>query len=265
MANCYSFILLISLLLCQSLVLSHSQTYPINVWPKPREVSWPSPKATTLSPHFIIVSPYHPHLGSAVDRYSALISSQRYHPIVPPSVNITSAQPLDCLTLLVSDLSCTLQHQVDESYTLSIANGTANLTARTVWGAMHGLETFRQLTWDSPPVVATDIFIHDEPIFPHRGVLLDTSRNYYPVRDILRTIDVMASNKLNVFHWHITDSHSFPIELPSEPELAEKGSYGPGMRYSVKDVTEIVEYGLSRGVRVMPEIDAPGLGFYSLL
>ncbi|ONK75285.1 uncharacterized protein A4U43_C03F15270 [Asparagus officinalis] len=68
----------------------------------------------------------------------------------------------------------------------------------------------------------------------------------------------MAMNKLNVFHWHVTDSHSFPIVLPSEPELGEMGAYGEGMRYEAKDVKEIVEYGLSRGVRVMPEIDAPG-------
>lgn len=123
---------------------------------------------------------------------------------------------------------------------------------------MRGLESFSQLAWGDPPIVAADIFIYDRPLFPHRGILLDTSRNYYPVRDILRTIDAMSANKLNVFHWHVTDSHSFPIVLPSEPELAEKGAYGPGMRYTVDGVAEIVEYGLSRGVRVMPEIDTPG-------
>lgn len=123
---------------------------------------------------------------------------------------------------------------------------------------MRGLETFSQLAWGDPPVLAADIFIYDRPMFPHRGIVLDTSRNYYPMKDILRTIDAMAANKLNVFHWHVTDSHSFPIEIPSEPDLAEKGAYGPGMRYAVEDVAEIVEYGLSRGVRVMPEIDMPG-------
>jgi hexosaminidase len=63
---------------------------------------------------------------------------------------------------------------------------------------------------------------------------------------------------MNVFHWHITDSQSFPIVLPSEPELAEKGSYGPYMNYSIQDVKRIIQYALSRGVRVVPEIDMPG-------
>ncbi|CBI18664.3 unnamed protein product, partial [Vitis vinifera] len=68
----------------------------------------------------------------------------------------------------------------------------------------------------------------------------------------------MSANKLNVFHWHITDSHSFPLLLPSEPDLAGKGSYGPQMQYSPEDVKKIVEFGLEHGVRVLPEIDSPG-------
>lgn len=63
---------------------------------------------------------------------------------------------------------------------------------------------------------------------------------------------------MNVFHWHITDSQSFPIVLPSEPELAARGSYGSGMNYSIWDVKRIIRYALSCGVRVVPEIDMPG-------
>ncbi|XP_020257133.1 beta-hexosaminidase 2-like isoform X2 [Asparagus officinalis] len=133
------------------------------------------------------------------------------------------------------------------------------LEAETVWGAMHGLETFSQLVYviDNELMVPADIYIEDGPIFPHRGVLLDTGRNYFAPRDIMRLIRAMSYNKLNVFHWHVTDSHSFPIVLPSEPELANKGSYGSKMQYSPAVVRAIVEYGMSHGVRVMPEIDTP--------
>lgn len=87
--------------------------------------------------------------------------------------------------------------------------------------------------------------------------MLDTSRNFYGVDHLLRLIKAMGMNKLNVFHWHITDSHSFPLVVPSEPELAGKGAYGNEMMYSPADVQEIVEYGLEHGVRVVPEIDMP--------
>ncbi|GJW95623.1 beta-hexosaminidase 2, partial [Tanacetum coccineum] len=42
------------------------------------------------------------------------------------------------------------------------------------------------------------------------------------------------------------------------PELANKGSYGSGMEYSVEDVKRVVEFGLENGVRIIPEIDMPG-------
>lgn len=106
--------------------------------------------------------------------------------------------------------------------------------------------------------MAVGVYVWDSPLFGHRGLMLDTSRNYYQVEDLLRTIEAMSANKLNVFHWHITDSHSFPLVVPSEPELASKGSYGSSMQYSPADVTKIVEFGLEHGVRVLPEIDSPG-------
>ena len=35
----------------------------------------------------------------------------------------------------------------------------------------------------------------------------------------------MSYNKLNILHWHITDTHSFPLQLESMPELAKYGAY----------------------------------------
>ena len=123
---------------------------------------------------------------------------------------------------------------------------------------MRGLETFSQLAWGDPTRVPVGVHVWDAPLYGHRGVVLDTARNYYPVRDILRTIEAMSMNKVNVFHWHITDSQSFPLVVPSEPGLADKGAYGSDMVYTPEDVRRIVEFGLDHGVRVLPEIDAPG-------
>ncbi|KAK4841401.1 hypothetical protein QYF36_003847 [Acer negundo] len=231
----------------------------LSVWPQPRLMSWPQPHATLISPNFIITSPEHHYLSSAVNRYLNLIKNEQYRPQVTPSVKITTS-PLLTLSISVDNLFTPLHHGVDESYTLTIPTNVsmANLTAQTVWGAMRGLETFSQLVWGKPSVVAVGLYVWDSPLFPHRGLMLDTSRNYYGVDDILRTIAAMSGNKMNVFHWHITDSHSFPLVIPSEPDLAAKGSYGPQMQYSPDDVKNIVQFGLAHGVRVLPEIDSPG-------
>lgn len=250
------------LLLCTSPIQS-AQSDTINVWPKPRNFSWPHPSAHLLSRSFTIASPAHLYLSPAVRRYRSLIAFEHYRPLVDPSSSVhlnTSAPPLQTLSITVSDLTAPLHHDIDESYTLTVPSdgGSANIQAKTVWGAMRGLETFSQLVWGKPSMVPVGLYVWDSPLFPHRGFMLDTSRNYYGVRDILRTIRAMSENKMNVFHWHITDSHSFPLVVPSEPKLAAKGSYGPDMLYSPSDVTRIVEFGFQHGVRVLPEIDSPG-------
>ncbi|KAK9049233.1 hypothetical protein SSX86_031799 [Deinandra increscens subsp. villosa] len=233
---------------------------PINIWPKPRSFTWTTPHTIPFSPSFTVTSPPHPYLTAAVNRYLRQIQTAQYKPLLTPSINLSTSPPLQTLTITVTDIKPPLSHGVNESYTLTIpANTTtATLTAETPWGAMRGLESFSQLVWGNPARIWAGLVISDWPMYPHRGILLDTSRNYFGVEDLMRLIGAMSANKLNVFHWHITDSQSFPLVLKSEPELTLKGSYGPDMQYSAEDVKRVVEFGMEHGVRIIPEIDMPG-------
>ena len=66
----------------------------------------------------------------------------------------------------------------------------------------------------------------------------------------------MSFAKMNVFHWHISDSQSFPLKLSGHPELV-KGAWHPEKYYSVEDVREIIQYAKDRGIIVIPELDIP--------
>ena len=134
--------------------------------------------------------------------------------------------------------------QGDESYTLSIQTHNAvtwvHVVAGNFFGARHGLETLSQLiAWDDligHYLIMTDATIGDSPAFPHRGLLIDTSRNYVNVATIKRIIDAMAYDKLNVLHWHLTDTHSFPFISQREPLLAIYGAYSPSQVYDLRSV-----------------------------
>ncbi|KAJ8939169.1 hypothetical protein NQ314_011222 [Rhamnusium bicolor] len=158
-----------------------------------------------------------------------------------------------------------LRIDTSESYNLSVRkienNILVNISAPTYFGARHGLETLSQLIWFDSGVqklkVIHDIEIHDKPTFPHRGLMVDTARNYFPIEQLKKVVDGMATSKLNVFHLHLTDAVSFPIVLPNNKIFAEYGAYGPDMVYTPEDIKGLVEYARIRGVRIILEIDAP--------
>lgn len=89
--------------------------------------------------------------------------------------------------------------------------------------------------------------------------MLDTARNYYSVDAIKRQLDAMSMVKLNVFHWHITDAQSFPIQLEgSLASITKDGAYSEEEIYTKEDIKEITSYAAERGINVNVEIDMPG-------
>ncbi|KAF5902560.1 beta-hexosaminidase subunit alpha-like [Clarias magur] len=148
----------------------------------------------------------------------------------------------------------------NESYNLSVLAGHAVLRAESVWGALRGLESFSQLVYqDHNLYYVNKTEIEDFPQFPFRGLLLDTSRHYLPLNAILKTLDAMAYNKFNVFHWHIVDDPSFPYKSHSYPDLSNKGAFHSVTHiYTQLDVRKVIAHARFRGIRVVPEFDSPG-------
>ncbi|XP_054243997.1 beta-hexosaminidase subunit alpha [Indicator indicator] len=208
--------------------------------------------------------------GSAVGPGCAVLEAafQRYWALLFAAARPTENEPpceTPCTQLLISvdTPGCDGFPSLDskESYQLSISEGSMLLSADAVWGALRGLETFSQLVGrdENGMYYINQTEIVDFPRFPHRGLLLDTSRHYLPLRAILETLDVMAYNKFNVFHWHIVDDPSFPYESLTFPELSKQGAFNAMTHvYSASDVQRVLEHARLRGIRVLPEFDTPG-------
>ena len=155
------------------------------------------------------------------------------------------------------DKVSSLNIESDESYTLEINNSNVLIKASTDVGALRALETLLQLTsHNSSEYYFPGVAIRDAPRFVWRGLMIDVARHFQQIDVIKRNLDAMASVKMNVFHWHLTDDQGFRIESKVYPKLQELAS--DGLYYTQDQIKDIVKYASNLGIRVIPEIDVPG-------
>eukprot|EP00026_Physarum_polycephalum_P003959 Phypoly_transcript_03976.p1 GENE.Phypoly_transcript_03976~~Phypoly_transcript_03976.p1 ORF type:complete len:729 (+),score=85.94 Phypoly_transcript_03976:93-2279(+) len=229
------------------------------IWPQPQQIKVGDKQLTLIPSAFKFTTASQSQLlKKAIDRYRLLcfpFNTSQYAPNAPK---------VESVNIVVDSANETLQLGFNETYTLNVTESGAVITAGSVFGAMRGLESLAQLIdYDIYnnyyTIEHTPILIVDFPRFPWRGIMIDTSRHFIRADVLLQMIDAIAFNKMNVFHWHITDSHSFPLYSNAYPNLAKKGAYKyPELVYYPENVTRIVQYGYERGVRVVPEFDMPG-------
>ncbi|KAL2441239.1 Beta-hexosaminidase [Exophiala dermatitidis] len=193
----------------------------------------------------------------------ASISTFEPFPTATASSRIKRADPvLIQVDLTVADTEADLQQGVDESYIIDVTQTSqaVNITARTVWGALHAFTTLQQIIisdGNGGLIVEQPVSISDHPNYPYRGVLIDTGRNFISLLKIYEQIDGMALSKLNVFHWHMVDAQSWPVQLQVYPQMTQD-AYSPKSVYSHDDIRAVIAYARARGVRIIPEIDMPG-------
>jgi hexosaminidase len=237
-----------------------------NLWPLPLSLSEGSTSVHLDERSFsfdLSLSASSPILEQAAQRYTRLMFAHSSISSSRPSASAPEATRF-IIHVSVQDTNVPLALGVDESFELHVTGTSGgNITCATVWGALHAMETLSQLVaFDAPTasfvIPSTPIAISDAPRFAWRGVLVDTARHYITVPMILHILDAMSYSRFNVMHWHMVDAQSWPLELPSLPDFARKGAFGPRAVYTQADVQLIIDHATSRGIRVLPEVDVPG-------
>lgn len=175
----------------------------------------------------------------------------------------------------------------NEAYTLMVDNSGIVIESSSRTGAFYGVQSLLQLLpldcyqQKSAEVVIQGLHVEDYPRFQYRGIFLDVARNFHTKDEVIRLLDIMASYKLNKFHFHICDDEGWRVEIEGLPELTTYGSkrcfspdeaeglqpcFGSGPttnshgtgHYTKTDFIEILKYAHERHIEVIPEIDMPG-------
>lgn len=169
-----------------------------------------------------------------------------------------------------------------ESYRLDFAADHVLVTAAETVGFLYGLVTLGQILRGARRHPATFLFpvagsIEDAPRMDFRGCHLDVARQFYAGAEVRQFLAILAWNKLNRFHWHLTDDEAWRIEITAYPQLTERagwrghelpvpplfgtGPFPTGGYYTQAEVREIVALAGRFGIAVIPEIDVPGHSF----
>lgn len=173
----------------------------------------------------------------------------------------------------------------NEGYVLEITPSKIKIKAKTDQGAFYAVQSLRQLlpvnfekdTLKETEVAIQCVTIHDEPIFPYRGMHLDVARHMFSVDFIKKYIDALALLKMNTFHWHLTDDQGWRIEIKQYPKLQEIAAFRDqslvghfsdqpqtfdgkkyGGYYTQEEIKDIVGYAQNRHITIIPEIEMPG-------
>ena len=167
-------------------------------------------------------------------------------------------------------------------YVLEIKVNSITIFASDYAGALYGAQTIVQLwyTTTTPSRIAC-VTVKDKPRFEYRGLMLDVSRNFYPVSFIKSLIDVLSIYKINNLHLHLTDGAGWRIEIKKYPLLTDQAAFRThktwkewwkngmgylkkgdplayGGYYTQNDAKEIVAYAGAKAINVIPEIEMPG-------
>jgi len=172
-----------------------------------------------------------------------------------------------------------------EGYQLIVNPSQVLIRAQQPAGVFYAVQTLLQLLpvqiesnqytpnikWQVPAVT-----IEDEPRFSYRGQMLDVARHFMHVDSVKRFIDLLAKQKTNHFHWHLTDSQGWRFESKKWAKLNTISAYRKGTPlnttydyasrpndtlyggyYTQQQMREVVQYAAERFITVVPEIEMP--------
>lgn len=173
-------------------------------------------------------------------------------------------------------------------YQLTVNGKGITIAAADRAGIFYGIQSLKLLmdpgSWSAKKAAISIPFVtmNDKPRFAYRGLMVDIARNFQPLPQLLKIIDLMALYKMNVLHFHFSDDEAWRLQIPGLPELTDIGGkrgwpaddkqnlipafgsgpapeFGPDNGYYTRaQFIQLLKYAAERHITVIPEVETPG-------
>ncbi|KAE8443659.1 hypothetical protein EG329_001517 [Mollisiaceae sp. DMI_Dod_QoI] len=159
-----------------------------------------------------------------------------------------------------------------EGYSIDVTSHGIVITGASPLGAWWGTRSILQQGILDDDMKLALGSASDAPGWGIRGTFLDAGRHYYPPEFLIEMCSYLSFFKQNTFHVHLSDSPSLNPNLTMEEKLDFYSAFRPyspspdvaGLNhrpnesYYQEDFENLQQKCASRGVTIIPEIEAPG-------
>ncbi|HNE92846.1 MAG TPA: family 20 glycosylhydrolase, partial [Chitinophagaceae bacterium] len=257
-------LLVVGLLICNN-IIAQTTNNSISIIPLPNNI-------TIGKGYFTLNNLTTINYTTAESKKLALLLQEYLQVQYNLNIKITEKATNNCIQFITN------KKTNNEAYDLVISTNKIEIIGYDA-GLFYGYQSLLQLlpvTIKNKEILLPIVTIKDTPRFEYRGMHLDVCRHMFPLSFLKKYIDILASYKLNVFHWHLTDDQGWRLEIKKYPKLTSIGAYrnqtlignyrtvgeydntAYGGFYTQEQAKELVAYARERFVTIIPEIEMPG-------
>ncbi len=130
---------------------------------------------------------------------------------------------------------------------------TITLSAPDAEGILYAMATLiLTASVENGRITVSRAVIEDHPDKEFRSLMVDLAREWHPASTVHQYIDLCFILKIKYLHLHFIDNERYTLPSRAFPLLNGEESY------TYRQIEQMREYANSRGIVIIPEVEAPG-------
>ena len=139
------------------------------------------------------------------------------------------------------------------SYTLDTRKDVL-LSASSEEGIGYALATlFQMIAEIDGKLYLARVYVQDTPDKEYRALMVDLAREWHPLEQVLKYIDICFLLKIRYLHLHFIDDQRYTLPSRVFPDVTKYSRH-----YTYEEIAHLRAYAKTRNILLIPEIEVPG-------